>query len=198
MAGLKACFPIGEEQLGVSRLSRSWRSCTGLRIGVRLRDKRRLRRSSGSNGYYGRRSREGRHSVDVAALTAFLAPFLPYLVRGSRTLVEEAGKVVGEDAWGHATALWQRLWPRVEAKPAALDAADDLAQHPDDEEARIVLKRQLEKLLTEDDVLKADIARLWSNAEAANVVVAIGDRSVVVSRDVVDSIIVTGDDAKIG
>jgi len=136
--------------------------------------------------------------MDIAALTAFLAPFLPYLVKAGQTVAEEAGKVVGEQAWSHAQALWERLRPKVEEKAAAKEAAADVAQQPDDEEARIALKRQLEKLLAEDDVLAADVGRLWADAKAANVVTASGERSVAVGDSVRDSTIVTGDNAKIG
>lgn len=136
--------------------------------------------------------------MEIAALTAFLAPMLPYLVRAGQSAAEEAGRVIGEQAWSHGQALWQRLRPRVEEKAAAKEAVADVVQQPDDEEARIVLKRQLEKLLAEDDELAADVERLWADARAANVVTASGERSVAVGGSVRDSIIITGDDAKIG
>jgi hypothetical protein len=43
---------------------------------------------------------------------------------------------VGADLVEHAKRLWAKLRPRVEAKPAVLEAAQDVAQRPDDDRAR--------------------------------------------------------------
>lgn len=137
--------------------------------------------------------------MDVAALTAFLAPLLPHLLKVggqvAETLVDRAGK----EAVGFAQRLWDRLRGRVEAKEAAREAAEDVAHHPDDEELRTVLKVQLQKLLDEDAELAAEVRRVWDEASAAGApatvttVTASGSGSVAIGRDVTKSTITTGE-----
>ena len=102
--------------------------------------------------------------MDVTTLSRdiviFLAPFLPYLVKAGEKAVEEAGKQLGVDAWEKAKALWSKLRPKVEAKPAMQEAAQNVAETPDDEDAQAALRLQLKKLLREDASLAAEVARL--------------------------------------
>jgi hypothetical protein len=127
-------------------------------------------------------------------LTAFLAPLLPYLLRAGEKAAEEAGSRLGEAAWERAKALWARLRPKVEAKPAAQEAAQGVAANPQDPDALGALRYQLRKLLEEDATLREDLARLWQEARSAGVAVtALDDRSVAVGGGVSGSVIVTGD-----
>jgi len=69
-----------------------------------------------------------------AQLVQFLAPFLPYLVKSVKLAGQEAAKKLGEKAGeqslDHAKALWEKLRPKVEARPAALEAVQDVATRP--------------------------------------------------------------------
>src|SRR4051812_12963952 len=89
-------------------------------------------------------------NTDVGALavqaTNALAPFLPYLAPVGTKLTEEASKTLASEAGQLAKALWEKLRPQVASKGAAQEAAQDVAAAPKDEEARITLKRQLNKL----------------------------------------------------
>jgi hypothetical protein len=136
--------------------------------------------------------------VEVAALTAFLAPFLPSLVKAGEKAVEKAADAVSDEAFKYAKALWDKLKPGVEAKPAAKEAAEEVATHPDDDDALASLRLQLRKLLEQDQGLADDLARIWQEAQAANVVqvTASGERSVAVGGDVTGSTIVTGDQTR--
>lgn len=129
-------------------------------------------------------------------IVPFLAPFLPYLLKAGEKAAEEAGKKLGAAAWEKAKALWAQLRPKVEAKPAAREAVQDVAAYPKDEDARAALRLQLRKLLAEDPALAAEVARLWEGAQATGATVttvtAAGDRSVAVGGDVRDSTIITG------
>ncbi len=130
----------------------------------------------------------------IPQLVSFLAPFLPYLLKVGEQAAEEAGKRLGADAWERAKALWGKLRPKVESKPALQEAIQDAAAAPQDEDALAALRQQLKKLLAEDQTLAAEIARLWSEAGAAGVTVtARGSRSVAVGGNVTGSVIVTGD-----
>ena len=133
-----------------------------------------------------------------AQLVQFLAPFLPYLLEGAKVAGQEAAKVLGKRTSEHgldqAKTLWEKLRPKVEAKPAALEAVQETAAHPNDEDALAALRLQLKKLLAEDQALAQELARLLEQAHPAGQnVTASGDRSVAIGGNVSGSVIVTGD-----
>lgn len=136
--------------------------------------------------------------MDIVALTAFLAPVLPWLLRVGGRAGELAADKAGEEALGFAERLWAKLRGKVEAKEAAKDAAADVAENPSDEEFRTVLMVQLRKLLAEDPGLAAEVGQIWEEAQAAGApsiittVTASGTGSVAIDRDVSSSTITTG------
>ena len=134
--------------------------------------------------------------MEIAALASFLAPLLPYVVQAGQKVAGRAADVIGEEAATYAEKLWERLKPGVEAKPAAKEAAEDVAKSPEDKAALGALENQLKKLLEQDEALKADLTRIWDEARAANVVTASG-RSVAVGGDVSNSMIITGDQVNV-
>jgi len=113
--------------------------------------------------------------VDVSTLASevvrWLAPFLPYLVKGAKMAGEEAVKQVGEefteDAWEQAKALWHKLRPAMEARPTAAEALDDLERHPDDEDARAALRLQVRKTLEADPALAHEVAEMLQRVRIA-------------------------------
>ena len=113
-------------------------------------------------------------------LVTFLAPFLPYLLKMGEQAAEEAGKKLGAEAWEGAKALWAKLKPKVEAKPAAREAA------------QTALQWQREKVLAEDEAL-ADEVRQTLQSQPARQVIARGARSIAIGGSVSGSVIVTGD-----
>ena len=131
--------------------------------------------------------------MDVAALTVFLAPFVPYLVKGAETLAAEAGRKFGEDAFEHAKTLWGKLRPRVEDDPAARVAAEKVAERPDDERARGALELALEDLLRGDSELAREVEELWRRVPPQTVTVVAGTRGVAVGGDMTGNTVVTGD-----
>jgi hypothetical protein len=130
-------------------------------------------------------------------LTAFLMPFLPYLAQAGHQLAEEAGRELGGQAWEYAKRIWAKLSRRVENKPAAREAVEDVAAWPDDERARGALELQLEKLLTEDMELAEELGHIWQDAKSAGVV-AMGARSIAIGGNATGSTFVTGDHNTIG
>ncbi len=137
-----------------------------------------------------------------AQLVQYLAPYLPYLLKGLKLAGQEAAKKLGEKAGeqglDQAKTLWEKLRPKVEAKPAALEAATDVAANPKDEETLAALRLQLKKLLVEDEALAQELARLLQQAQApGRTVTASGERSVAIGGNVNGSVIVTGDKNKI-
>ncbi|MEA2243296.1 MAG: hypothetical protein QOD24_2852 [Solirubrobacteraceae bacterium] len=134
--------------------------------------------------------------VDVTALAALLTPALPFLTRAGERLSAEAAQVLGRHGWDHAQRIWERLAGPVAARPAAVEAADDVAADVQDGEAHVALVRQLRKILESDPALAEEVEELLGDARQAGVV-ASGARSVAVGGNVSDSAIVTGDNSSI-
>lgn len=128
-------------------------------------------------------------------LVQVLTPFLPYLVKAGEGLGARAAQQVEDTSWDLATKLWGRLESKVEARPAALEAAADLAAQPEDEDARAALRVQLRKLLVDEPDLQHELAALLKEAGASTTitVTASGKGSVATGRDVRGSTIITGD-----
>jgi len=140
--------------------------------------------------------------MDIGALASSVAtalvPLLPYLLKAGEKAAEETGKTVAGQSWEWAKSLWTKLTPKVEAKPAALEAAQDAAQAPGDEDLQAALRVQLKKLLTEDQLLAKEVSRWLEQGKAAGInVSAIGERSVAIGGDVKSSTIITGDQNKV-
>jgi uncharacterized protein YqcC (DUF446 family) len=98
--------------------------------------------------------------MDIAVLTRFLAPFLPYLLKLGEKASEKVAEKFGEDAWDKAKAIWSKLQPKVEAKESTQEAVGDLVAAPEDEALQTVLQVQLKKLLDQDQELAAAIAQI--------------------------------------
>jgi formylglycine-generating enzyme required for sulfatase activity len=143
--------------------------------------------------------------MDIATLAkelaAFLAPFLPYLLKAGDKAAEKLGEQAGEKlvpglgkrAWGQAQTLWGKLRPKVQAKPAAQEAAQDVAAAPDDRDGQTALGVQIKKFLLDDPALAQALAQMWENAQAARVTVFVtGSQSIGIGGSVTQSIINTG------
>ncbi len=92
--------------------------------------------------------------MEIATLTAFLTPFLPSLLgKAVEKATESASGKFGEVAFAKAQAVWAKLSPKVEAKEAAKEAVIDVANSPEDEDSQAALRKQLKKLLEQDEEL---------------------------------------------
>jgi uncharacterized protein YqcC (DUF446 family) len=103
-------------------------------------------------------------AMEIATLTAFLSPFLPFLLnlggKAAEKATETAAGKFGEASWVKAQAVWEKLSPKVEAKESAKEAAVDLENAPEDEDLQAVLRVQLKKLLEQDEALGRAIAQI--------------------------------------
>jgi len=132
-------------------------------------------------------------------LATYLTPFLPYLVEAGKYAAGAAAKKFGESAWNGATTLWQKLWPKVEERPALKTAFDDVTNTPEDEDVQAALRVQLRKILLEDGSLAVELAQILSKLKDSGVnVVSSGERSIAVGRDITNSTINTGDSYRKG
>ncbi|MBI3742362.1 MAG: hypothetical protein HY257_11490 [Chloroflexi bacterium] len=131
------------------------------------------------------------------AVTTFLAPFLPYLVKGGlaagKSAAKELGKKFGADAWEYAEKLWESIHPKFADKPAAQEAVEEFANNPEDADAQAALRLQLRKIFQEDQVLAQDVSALIEQAKAAGVNVIVSGERNIVARDVTNTTMITGD-----
>ena len=134
-------------------------------------------------------------------VVAVLAPFLPHLVTAGQKVAEGVGAELGEHGDDLARALWERLGPKVEAKPAAQEAVQDAAANPKDADAQAALRVQVRKLLNDDPALVEELTRVLEQAQPAGsvtTVTASGAGSIAAGRDIQGGTIITGDRNRVG
>ena len=102
--------------------------------------------------------------MEISTLTAFITPFLPFLLKlgkaATETVTESAANKFGEAAWQKAQAVWTTLSPKVETKESAKEAIIDVANNPEDEDSQAVLRVQLKKILANDEALSHELAKI--------------------------------------
>lgn len=131
--------------------------------------------------------------MDPTALTAFLAPALGFLLGVGGKLAEHASESLGDGAWEQAKKLWSKLRGKVDADDTATEAAQRLAEAPDDEEARAALTFRLRRILAEDQELASALASDWEEARTQTTAIASAERSVALAGNNVGNVINTGD-----
>ncbi|MEW6740661.1 MAG: endonuclease/exonuclease/phosphatase family protein [Nitrospirota bacterium] len=102
-------------------------------------------------------------------LAAFLRPFLPYLIKGETVPEDYRGTV--SDSWELAKAIWDKLSPKIEDRPATEEAVHGVVITPYNEDALAALRFQLKKLLSDDSELADELISLWTEAITSGVVV---------------------------
>jgi transketolase len=105
--------------------------------------------------------------MDVIALTAFLSPCLPFLMKLGEKAAESASGKVGEDTWNTAKKIWDKLHPKIEAKEDAKIATEQLAAKPESEARKAVFQEELETLLKENPDLADAIAKIMQEDSPA-------------------------------
>jgi hypothetical protein len=100
--------------------------------------------------------------MDIGLLVTFLAPVLPSLLDVGNKVLDGALEELGADVLHKAKSLWVALAPKLTAKPAAQEAAADLAAAPDNADLQAVLRVQLQKLLDQDPTLAETLIGILS------------------------------------
>jgi hypothetical protein len=117
--------------------------------------------------------------LDATALakmvTSFLAPAIPYLLKGGEQAWGEASKKLGADTWEWAKTIWAKLISNLKLKPNGQEvtqeivkAATDMSNNPSDEDAQAALRFKLKKLLTDEPELSLEIAKILEEAKASS------------------------------
>ena len=131
--------------------------------------------------------------IDGTAVGALLAPALPYLLQPAGRVASQAADAIGDKTWEYAQRVWEKLACRVAERPAAREAAEDVAAAPDDGDAQRVLVYQLRKLLERDTGLAVELEDLMAEAAQHVEIRVVGDRNVSIAARVDGSTIITGD-----
>lgn len=131
--------------------------------------------------------------TEVTALIPWLAPVVttaaPHLLTLGEKAFEKIAESLGEDTWKWSKTALQKLWPKVEANPLALAAAQEVAKVPDNPLNQQMLALALQKLLENDHALAAELERL--RTAAAPGVTQAGNRNIFSTGD--HNINVSGD-----
>ncbi len=135
---------------------------------------------------------------DLSQIVLWLAPVLPYLLKGAVELAKNAagelGKKLGNEGWEGLKGLAAKIQKKAAHRPALRKALSEGQAAPDDVDVQAALRLQLEKVLQQDPDLQAEVVRLLAGTSASGgAVVASGERSVAIGGDVRDSVIITGD-----
>jgi CHAT domain len=95
--------------------------------------------------------------MNIATLMAAIGPFLPSLLKPTD---REIDRPTASPAAQTAHAIWEKLGSTIAAKPAAQEAAIDLANNPGDRDLHATLRVQLKKILDQDPELSDEIDRI--------------------------------------
>ncbi len=100
----------------------------------------------------------------AAEIVKWMAPFLPYLIKGGIEAGKGAAKKLGEkfseETWEKAESLWVKLKPKLETRPAAKEAIQDVEKDPQDEDILAALRVQVRKIIEENSDL-AELAQSY-------------------------------------
>jgi hypothetical protein len=99
--------------------------------------------------------------IDIALLAtgawAMIQPYLPILATKA---VEEISKKVPE-AVGK---VWDHIMKKFETKPVAKEAADDLLKAPEDPDTQASFRKELKKVMAEDEPFATELSKLLEAA----------------------------------
>jgi hypothetical protein len=88
----------------------------------------------------------------IALATAATALLAPYIAK----FAEKGAEKLGESLPDGIGKLWTSIGEKFKGKPAAEEAAKDLAAKPDDADNQAAFRKELKKTLTDDEGYTAD------------------------------------------
>ncbi len=105
--------------------------------------------------------------MDIAiatAITAALAPALPYLLKGTEEAAKEAAKKLGSAVWEQGVKVWELLKPKVETSPSASKALERIVNQPERKEIQAAFQLEIEDILQAEPQLLAQLSELLKTA----------------------------------
>lgn len=110
----------------------------------------------------------------LSTITDILSQNSPALLYSGGKIFEGAAHKIGSDGIDLLKSLWSRLGPKMIDKPAALEALQKVADAPDNPDAKIALRQQLEEILSEDQALVTEICDIIQRSNIQSIV-CVGD-----------------------
>jgi len=105
----------------------------------------------------------------IALATAATALLSPYIAK----FAEKGAEKLGESLPDGIGKLWTSIGEKFKGKPAAEEAAKDLAAKPDDADNQAAFRKELKKTLTDDEDFQKEFLQLLKSAQSVHV--EIGD-----------------------
>ena len=128
-------------------------------------------------------------------VSQFLAPYIPYLLKGGLEMAKSAagrlGELITEEGWEKAKLLWGKLVQREEVKKAA----ETVVNLPEDTDALSALRLQIKLAFAADFALAENLEKMMAEGAgkgAGNI------NTVTIGGDVKNSNIVIGNNNKVG
>ena len=119
--------------------------------------------------------------MDPATLaTTATSLLLPYIAKAGKLTLDKISEEMPETLG----KLWKAISKRFEGKPAAAEAAQDLATHPEDTDNQEVFTMQLKKALKEDEDFAKLLADLVEQAKSDSSIHIGGDGAVATNNSV--------------
>jgi hypothetical protein len=109
--------------------------------------------------------------MDPASLalivTGVISRVLPYLVKmgGAMgdSLAEETGRQFGPESWETAKIIWSKIMDKLFSKSESTIAVEDVVKSPEDPDNVASLRKEIRKLLEEDQSLAIDLEETVNN-----------------------------------
>jgi hypothetical protein len=102
-------------------------------------------------------------------LVQFLAPYLPYLLKGLKLAGQEAAKQLGEKAGEGGFEQAKALWDKLRRKKNVEQVAQTVAALPDNQALREALREEIARALKEDPALREEVMTILSRVEVGDV-----------------------------
>lgn len=94
------------------------------------------------------------------SISLFLAPYLPYLIRGIKEVGKGAAEKLGEEFTTSGLKQAKVIYGRLAKKRAVARAAEQVLQMPDDPDTTAAFRLQIKLLLQSDAALAAEVTEM--------------------------------------
>ena len=137
-------------------------------------------------------------SILAQQAALLLAPFAPYLIKGGIEAAKGAAGKVGELATEKGWDKIQSMWSKLAKHEGVKKAAETIAKLPEDADAQAALRLQIKLALSADATLVEALEKFLAEATGKSAANAKGSRSVAIGGHVKDSVIIAGNNNRVG
>jgi hypothetical protein len=128
--------------------------------------------------------------IAIVAATAVGKILVPFLMKHGEKLADDVGGAAVEGVEGVAASIWEQVKGRFSRSDAGKTRIEDFRQDP--EGLQSTIKRELERMLAEDEQFATDLDNLVRSPEAQSVQQIYGTGVILKDSPVGDQAIVAG------